>query len=332
MANAAPTPTQTRHVSRPIPTGLVPVAVLVAAAAGLLALLPSVAQAVWEVPHLFLLGAVISFGVFTQSQRNNDADGSGNGNGNAASAKDSPLAWNARYHPDDEPLVVVEDHAVPRGDDDDDGLEGARERPLSLPVRRLKLKPAAASRSQGSETGSGGDASDGFGEETDSCASSSGFWAGARAVPSPPSVLDAQQCEERPFFVQHSASKSRGCSAATPAPGAPTVSRGFVQWCHPSVPGDKQPLSDDGEVTDWDEDADGSSDEMTAAVSSERSVPGDVASCASDCNDGDGDDTSVDEELLKLAAKAEPDREEEVDRKADEFIAKFREQIRLQKH
>jgi hypothetical protein len=40
----------------------------------------------------------------------------------------------------------------------------------------------------------------------------------------------------------------------------------------------------------------------------------------------------VDEELLKLAAKAEPDREEEVDRKADEFIAKFREQIRLQKH
>jgi hypothetical protein len=342
MANAAPTPTQTRHVSRPIPTGLVPVAVLVAAAAGLLALLPSLAQAVWEVPHLFLLGAVISFGVFTQSQRNNDADGSGNGNGNAASAKDSPLAWNARYHPDDEPLVVVEDHAVPRGDDDDDGLEGARERPLSLPVRRLKLKPAAASRSQGSETGSGGDASDGFGEETDSCASSSGFWAGARAVPSPPSVLDAQlglsprslqpESEERPFFVQHSASKSRGCSAATPAPGAPTVSRGFVQWCHPSVPGDKQPLSDDGEVTDWDEDADGSSDEMTAAVSSERSVPGDVASCASDCNDGDGDDTSVDEELLKLAAKAEPDREEEVDRKADEFIAKFREQIRLQRH
>lgn len=327
MANAAPTPTQTSHVSRPIPTGLVPVAVLVAAAAGLLALLPSVAQAVWEVPHLFLLGAVISFGVFTQSQRNNGADGSGNGN--AASAKDSPLAWNARYHPDDDPLVVVEDHAVPRGDDDD-GLEGARERPLSLPVRRLKLKPAAASRSQESETG--GDASDGFGEETDSCASSSGFWAGARAVPSPPSVLDAQQCEERPFFVQHSASKSRGCSAATPAPGAPTVSRGFVQWCHPSVPGDKQPLSDDGEVTDWDEDADGSSDEMTAAVSSEKSVPGDVASCASDCNDGDGDDTSVDEELLKLAAKAEPDREEEVDRKADEFIAKFREQIRLQRH
>ncbi|XP_066319085.1 uncharacterized protein [Miscanthus floridulus] len=333
MASVAPSPTQTSHVSRPtIPTGLVPVAVLLAAAVGLLALLPSLAQAVWEVPHLFLLGAVISFGVFTQ--RNNDA-GDGSSNNNAASAKDSSLAWNARYHPDDPLVVIADHHAVPS--DDDDGLEGARERPLSLPVRRLK--PAAAA--QESETV--GDAScDGLGEETDSCASSSGFWAGARAVPSPPSVLDAdldfspcsQPQSERPFFVQHSANKSRGASnAATETP--PTVPRGFVQGYqyHPSVPGD-QPLSDDGEVTDWDEDAADGSDEMTPVSSSETSVRGDFAACASDHNDGDGDgdDTSVDEELLKLAAKAGPDGEEEVDRKADEFIAKFREQIRLQRH
>lgn len=331
MASVAPSPTETSHVSRPpIPTGLVPVAVLLAAAVGLLALLPSLAQAVWEVPHLFLLGAVISFGVFTQ--RNNVAADDGSGN-NAAGAKDSSLAWNARYHPDDPLVVIADHHALPSDDDDgdEDGLEGARERPLSLPVRRLKPAPAA----QESETG--GDASDGFGEETDSCASSSGFWAGARAVPSPPSVLDAdldfspcsQPQSERPFFVQHSANKSRGASnAATETP--PTVPGGFVQGHHPSVPGD-QPLSDDGEVTDWDEDAaDDGSDDMTP-VSSQRSVRGDdFAACASDHNDGD--DTSVDEELLKLAAKAGPDGEEEVDRKADEFIAKFREQIRLQRH
>ncbi|CAD6243154.1 unnamed protein product [Miscanthus lutarioriparius] len=326
MASVAPSPTQTSHVSRPpIPTGLVPVAVLLAAAVGLLALLPSLAQAVWEVPNLFLLGAVISFGVFTQ--RNNDA-ADGSGNNNAASTKDSSLAWNARHHPDDPLVVIADHHAVPSDDDDDDdGLEGARERPLSLPVRRLK--PAARE----SETGC--DVSDGFGEETDSCASSSGFWAGARAAPSPPSVLDAdldfspcsQPQSERPFFVQHSANKSRGSNAATETP--PTVPRVFVQGYHPSAPGD-QLLSDDGEVTDdWDEDAADGSDEMTP-VSSERSVSGDFAACASDHNDGD--DTSVDEELLKLAAKAEPDGEEEVDRKADEFIAKFREQIRHQRH
>ncbi|KAG0534858.1 hypothetical protein BDA96_04G315900 [Sorghum bicolor] len=343
--SVAPSPTQaSSNVSRPtIPTGLVPVAVLLAAAAVLLALLPSLAQAVWEVPHLFLLGAVISFGVFTQ--RNNDADG----NGNAAGAKRSSLAWNARYHPDDPLVVIADHHAVPSDEDDDGGLEGARrERPLSLPVRRLKPASASAAAAQESETG--GDAScGGFGEETDSCASSSGFWAGARAVPSPPSVLDADldfsPCSqppqsERPFFVQHSANRSRGSNAATPTPTptpASTVPRGFVQGYqyHPSAPGD-QPLSDDGEVTDWDDEdaADGSDIEMTP-VSSERSVRGDdFAACDDDHNDGDGDgdDTSVDEELLKLAAKAEPDGEEEVDRKADEFIAKFREQIRLQRH
>ncbi|RCV07607.1 hypothetical protein SETIT_1G258400v2 [Setaria italica] len=305
---AAPAPTQqTSHVSRAIPLGLVPVAVLLAAAVGLLALLPSLAQAVWEVPQLFLLGLVISYGVF--AQRNADADGN--------AAKERSLAWNSRYHPDG-PLVVVADHAAAPSDDDEDGQHGARERPLSLPVRRLKSAAA-----QESETG--GDAGDAFGEETDSCASSSGFWAGARAVPSPPSVLDAdlglspcsQPESSRPFFV-HGANKSHGFDAATLS----TMSR---------VPHD-QPWSDDGEGTDWEEDAEGS-DEMT--TSSERSVRGDLAAaaCVYDHSEGDGDgDTSVDEELLELAAKAEPDGEEEVDRKADEFIAKFREQIRLQRH
>ncbi|PAN07405.1 hypothetical protein PAHAL_1G333100 [Panicum hallii] len=318
MAGATPSPTQTSHVSgraMAIPAGLVPAAVLLAAAVGLLALLPSLAQAVWEVPHLALLGLVISYGVFTQ--RNADAGGDG------SAAKEGSLAWNARYHPDG-PLVVVADHAAPSGGGGG-GQRGARERPLSLPVRRLKTAPSSAKQSE-----TDGDAGDAFGEETDSCASSSGFWAGARAVPSPPSVLDADMglspCSQpqspRPFFI-HSANTSHGLNAATPS----TMSRGFAPGYRPSVPHD-QPCSDDGEGSDWDdEDADGS-DEMT--VSSERSVRGDfAAACANDHSEGD---TSVDEELLELAAKAGPDGEEEVDRKADEFIAKFREQIRLQRH
>ncbi|XP_062222563.1 uncharacterized protein LOC133921623 [Phragmites australis] len=310
MAGATPIPAQTSHVSaraRPIPPGLVPVAVLLAAAIGLLALLPSLAQAVWEVPHLFLLGLVISYGVFVHKSA--DADGNDNG------AKEGSLAWNSRYHPEDA-LVVVTDHAAPS----DDCQERARERPLSLPVRRLR--PAA----QESETGN---ASDGIGEETDSSASSSGFWAGARAAPSPPSVLDADlglspssEPQSPPFFV-HSTNKSRRSNAATPS----TMSRG-LQCYHHSMPGD-QPLSDDGEVTDWDEEADGS-DEMT--VPSERSFRGDFSICANDGNDHSDGDSSADEELLKLATKAAAaEGEDEVDKKADEFIAKFREQIRLQK-
>jgi len=48
------------------------------------------------------------------------------------------------------------------------------------------------------------------------------------------------------------------------------------------------------------------------------------------------DSSSCDEELFELATKPglegeEEDVEDEVDRKADEFIAKFREQIRMQR-
>ncbi|KAL5215247.1 hypothetical protein ABZP36_004399 [Zizania latifolia] len=43
------------------------------------------------------------------------------------------------------------------------------------------------------------------------------------------------------------------------------------------------------------------------------------------------DDSSCDEELFELATRPAPEEEDEVDRKADEFIAKFREQIRMQR-
>ncbi|KAG8071687.1 hypothetical protein GUJ93_ZPchr0006g42987 [Zizania palustris] len=306
-AAASPSPTTQAHAGhvvarhQQIPSALVPVAVLLAVAVGALSLVPSVAQAVWEVPHLVLLGLVVSYGVFAQKKSGGDGDGGG--------AKDGDGAWNSRYLPDD-PLVVVANHEA--CDDDDDG--GESERPLSLPVRRLK-PPALESEA--------GDASDdGIGGETDSSASTAGFWAGASAGHSPPSVLDAV--------------RSRKSIAAT-APYS-IKSTGFPSYGSP-VPRDQSFIDDDGEVTDWDDDEADGPDEM-AASSQMSSYNGDFTACGNHDNDddyyNDGDDgndgdMSVDEELFELAAQAATEEEDEVDRKADEFIAKFREQIRLQK-
>lgn len=300
--SAAQAPAQTGR-TRPIPAALVPAAVLLAVVVAVLSLLPSVAQAVWELPHLFLLGLVISYGVFAQ-QKNGAAAGAGDDD----ASKDGARAWNSRYHPDDPLVVVAPDHAA--GDDGDDGAGG---RPFSLPVRRLKTVVEES-------TEAGGASGESVGEETDSSESTAGFWAGAPAAPSPPSVLDDFD--------------SRKFNAATPPS---TVSKGFPGYDTAS-PRDQSSCNeeeeemeeeDDEEGTDWDEDAD-VSDEMTAA-SSERSFPGDFVACRNRRYDGSGDGESVDEELLELATRPGPEGADEVDRKADEFIAKFREQIRLQR-
>ncbi|KAL5208742.1 hypothetical protein ABZP36_033177 [Zizania latifolia] len=300
-AAASPTTTQAHAVAKQqqIPFALVPVAVLLTIAVGGLSLLPSVAQAVWEVPHLVLLGLVISYGVFAQKSSGGDGGGGG-------SKDDGDRAWYSRYLPDD-PLVVVADHAA--CDD------GASERPLSLPVRRLKPLPAPELESEASDANV---SDDGIGGETDSSASTAGFrWAGASAGHSPPSVLDAV--------------RSRKSIAAT-APYS-IKSTGFPCYC-PPVSRD-QSFIDDGEVTDWDDDEADAPDEM--AASSDRLYQRDFIPCGNHGNgrDNNGDDNdrdmSVDEELLELAAKVGTEEEDEVDRKADEFIAKFREQIRLQR-
>uniref|UniRef100_A0ACD5ZLF0 Uncharacterized protein n=1 Tax=Avena sativa TaxID=4498 RepID=A0ACD5ZLF0_AVESA len=294
-AAAAPAaPTQTSPTKPAIPAGLVPAAVVLAVVVAALSLLPSVAQAAWEVPHLLLLGLVISYGVFAQHKNNGDA-----------AKDDGARAWSSQYHPDDPLVVVAPDHAA--GDD------GASVRPFSLPVRRLK--PVVE------ESEAGGASDGGIGEETDSSASTAGFWAGAPpdcAAPSPPSVLDAFD-------------SSREFTAAATPPS--TVTKGFLGYDSPSPPDQSSCNEDDEEEeegTDWDEDADGS-DDMTAP-SSEMSFPGDFVACRNRRYDGaDGDGESVDEELIELATQAAPAGVDEVDRKADEFIAKFREQIRLQR-
>jgi hypothetical protein len=99
---------------------------LLATAVGLaVSLLPSLAQAVCEAPHLFVLGLVISYGVFSQLNDSNVVDATGHSGDDNAAKDGGALAWNARYRPD-EPLVVVADHAA-----SDSAREGAMERPLS---------------------------------------------------------------------------------------------------------------------------------------------------------------------------------------------------------
>uniref|UniRef100_A0A0E0K348 Uncharacterized protein n=1 Tax=Oryza punctata TaxID=4537 RepID=A0A0E0K348_ORYPU len=279
--------------SKQFSSALVPVAALLAVAVGAVSLLPSLAQAVWEVPHLFLLGLVVSYGVFAQKISTGGSGGD-----------DGARAWNSRYLSDD-PLVVVADNA--ESDDDDGGRSG---RPLSLPVRKLKPPPPPSMPGLESEAGDASD--DGIGAETDSSASTAGFWG---AGPSPPSVLDTV-CRSR-----------KPTATATAAPSA--MSKGFPGYGSPA-PRD-QSFSDDGEVTDWDDEEEEEEEEADMqdemAASPQRSYDHD------DYNgDGnDGHDMAVDEELSELTAEAAAGVEDEVDRKADEFIAKFREQIRLQR-
>uniref|UniRef100_A0ACD5Z1Z3 Uncharacterized protein n=1 Tax=Avena sativa TaxID=4498 RepID=A0ACD5Z1Z3_AVESA len=298
-AAAAPAPTQTSRTKPIIPAGLVPAAVVLAVVVAVLSLLPSVAQAAWEVPHLLLLGLVISYGVFAQHKNNGDA----------AKDDDGDRAWSSRYHPDDPLVVVAPEHAS-----GDDGEDGASVRPFSLPVRRLK--PVVE------ESEAGGASDGGIGEETDSSAFTEGFWAGAPpTAPSLPSVLDDFD--------------SRKFTAATPPSTA--VSKEFPGYDSPSPrdqssceDGEEEEEEEEEDGTDWDEDANGS-DDMTAP-SSEMSFPGDFVACRNRrYNGADGDGESVDEELIELATQTGPAGVDEVDRKADEFIAKFREQIRLQR-
>lgn len=275
--------------SKQFSSALVPVAVLLAVAVGAVSLLPSLAQAVWEVPHLFLLGLVVSYGVFAQKISTGGSGGGGGGGG----GDDGARAWNSRYLSDD-PLVVVADNAA--SDDDDGG--GASGRPLSLPVRRLKPPPPAPTM-PGIESEAGDASDDGIGAETDSSASTAGFWGTA---PSPPSVLDAVCRSRKP--------------AATATAAAPSaMSKGFPSYISPA-PRCDQSFSDDGEVTDWDDD-----DDEKADVQDEMAASPQRSYVDHDDYNGDGD------ELSELAAEVE----DEVDRKADEFIAKFREQIRLQR-
>ncbi|PUZ48305.1 hypothetical protein GQ55_7G235200 [Panicum hallii var. hallii] len=195
------------------PSNLAAKAALFALVVALLPLLPtSQAPRIWELPHLLLLGIIISYGVFGQKNadaevvaaadtkpvddgasveayvsqmmqgsplvfEHNDRDRDGDDGGGAS--KVGVQAWSSQYIPDD-PLVIVADT--------NDGEGKLGEKPLLLPMR--KLKPAAEDSAALTD-----DISDGIEdeeEEEEILAPKAGYdGVSERAIPSPSSVLDA---------------------------------------------------------------------------------------------------------------------------------------------
>ncbi|XP_066347017.1 uncharacterized protein [Miscanthus floridulus] len=165
------------------PSNLAAKAALFALVVALLPLLPSgqaEAPRIWELPHLLLLGIIISYGVF--GQKNADAevaaaadaklpvvvddevaaveayvsqmmqgslvfeeqDGGGDDDGASKGGGGVQQAWSSQYLPDD-PLVVVVDTSGSGTNSGNTVITDTGEKPLLLPVR--KLKPAAAEES-----------------------------------------------------------------------------------------------------------------------------------------------------------------------------------------
>ncbi|EAZ31541.1 uncharacterized protein [Oryza sativa Japonica Group] len=376
------------------PTNLAAKAVLFAVVVALLPLLPtSQAPRIWELPHILLLGLIISYGVF--GQRNADSEvaavaatktvddesvesyvtqmmhgplvfeeNDGGGEADAA-GKEGVQAWSSQYFPDD-PLVVVAD----AGAGSNTGKGDEREKPLLLPVR--KLKPATEESATLTESFSDGaieEEEEEEEEETEFLLRKARY-GGVRehAIPSPSSVLDADltlsPCSPPllpppppppppPPFLDHDRpalrkAKARSfndygrvglqTAAGCGGGGHNFRSKSAIQASRSTFPtspfddhdleekvaaSDISSFSSDDVVTDDGEDGDNHKE-----IYNYEEEEGDVDRL-------DDDDGSCDEELFELATRLAPEEEEvvedEVDRKADEFIAKFREQIRMQR-
>ncbi|KAK3144069.1 hypothetical protein QOZ80_4AG0308420 [Eleusine coracana subsp. coracana] len=390
------------------PSNLAAKAALFAVVVALLPLLPSSqAPRIWDLPHLLLLGIIISYGVFGQKnadgaevvaakadepsveayvsemmqgsfafEQNDDHDRDGDDGG--------VQAWSSQYLPPEDPLVVV------AGGGNNGDSKG--EKPLHLPVRKLKPAPA----DEVPATTLAGDVISGDDIEEEEEESRGDEFVGPkagyddvvrdRAIPSPSSVLDADLTlsspssppllpppPPRPFlgsglhkakarsfnefgvhdrsgFLLQSAGNDRQQFRSRSAVRAPTRRRrrnAFAGYDDPAASlgygaadgdgdgdgdGDDVELDEMGAAGDASEDSSFSSDDdmLTDNNDEEENSYGEEEE---DEEDGD----SCDEELFELATRPGPGADEleevgdEVDRKAEEFIAKFRDQIRMQR-
>ncbi|KAG8065609.1 hypothetical protein GUJ93_ZPchr0004g39494 [Zizania palustris] len=368
------------------PSNFTAKAVLFAAVVALLPILPtSQTPRIWELLHILLLGLVISYGVF--GQRNADAEVAAvaakpvddesvesyvsqimqgsldfEENDGGDGTKQGVQAWSSQYFPD-EPLVVVADAGSNNGKGD------ATEKPLLLPVR--KLKPATEESATLTE-----DFSDGaIEEEDDSFLASKAGYGGVRehVIPSPSSVLDADLIlspstppplrpppppPPPPFLGRCHAfrnakarsfhdygARNLGMSGRVSLhSGADNKFRSksviqsttstFASYEDPALPFDDHVSVDELEKMVAASDSSFSSD--TGTDDGDDDIDKEVHNYEEEeneveRNEDDDDDSSCDEELFELAMRPAPEEEDEVDRKADEFIAKFREQIRMQR-
>ncbi|CAD6260085.1 unnamed protein product [Miscanthus lutarioriparius] len=356
------------------PSNLAAKAALFALVVALLPLLPSgqaEAPRIWELPHLLLLGIIISYGVF--GQKNADAevaaaanaklpvvvddeaaaveayvsqmmqgslvfeehDGGGDDDGASKGGGGVQQAWTSQYLPDD-PLVVVADTSGSGTNSGNTVITDTGEKPLLLP----HAIPSPSSVLDADLTLS---------------PSSPPLLPPPPPPPPPPflgrgrrsSLLKAKARSFNEFGAlssDRSPNASLGSHSHSGAGSKQFRSRSAVQATRSAFGRRYDPVVPIDDETD-DETL---GDEMDAASDSSFSSDlddDDAIKEENSCEDNgvdedDGDDNSCDEELFELAMRPGPEGEteteveeveDEVDRKADEFIAKFREQIRMQR-
>ncbi|XP_051218527.1 uncharacterized protein [Lolium perenne] len=356
------------------PSNLAAKAALFAVVVALLQLLPmGQTPRMWELPHILLLGLVISYGVFGQRNADDEVavpvaaaskvvdddesvesyvskilqgplvfEGSVGQDSNGGGKDGGVQAWSSQYYADD-PLVVVAN----AGD--------ASEKPLLLPVR--KLKPAAEEPATGNLSDDGADEEEtefvpkegiGYGGAPEYATSSPSSVLDARMTlspcsppaPPPPSVLLGSgrrlaKAKARSFNEYRVGDlKMSGRAGLRSGGGNRFRSNSAIQASSRSTFAAYDPVvQSDNQV-----DADDELDDMAAASDSSFSSDDMVRDGGDDEDNSELEEleqeSSCDEELFELAARPQPEaaaEEDEVDKKADEFIAKFREQIRMQR-
>jgi hypothetical protein len=390
MAEAASAPAQTKLTASDVSARLQQVLALLfpsslAAKAALfavaVALLPSSqAPRLWELPHLLLLGIIISYGVF--GQKNADAEvaavaakdeepsveafvsemmqgpfafeQSDRDDGDGGVNEDGVQAWSSQYLPDD-PLVVVADNVSNDG------------KGIHLPVRELKPATKEGDMSDGKgihlpmrelkPATKEGDMSDGIIEEEEYgefLVPKAGYDVRERAIPSPSSVLDAdltlspsspplfpppppppflgkrrrlQKARARSFNELGVGSRSMSGRRLSLLQSAGNEQQFRSRSASRSAFAGYDPVASIGHEA-------AELDEVVAGATSDSSFSSDTLTGHDKEEDSYGEEEeeedSCDEELFELATRPSLEADE-VDRKAEEFIAKFRDQIRMQR-
>ncbi|KAK3141880.1 hypothetical protein QOZ80_4BG0339400 [Eleusine coracana subsp. coracana] len=374
------------------PSNLAAKAALFAVVVALLPLLPSSqAPRLWDLPHLLLLGIIISYGVFGQKnadgaevvaakpeepsveayvsemmqgsfafEQNDDRD-----RGEEDDGGGDVQAWSSQYFPPEDPLVVV-------------AGGGKGEKPLHLPVR--KLKPAADEVPATTLIGDGIiEEEESRGDEFVVAPKKAGYddvVVRDRAIPSPSSVLDAdltlsspssppllppppppppqflgrlQKAKARSFnefgvrdrsgcLLQSAGNDKQQQFRSRSSVRATTRRRNvFAGYDDPAASLGYEEAAD-GDDVELDEMGDASEDSSFSSDDDDVLTDNDIEENSyGEEGDEEEDGDSCDEELFELATRPGPEADEleevgdEVDRKAEEFIAKFRDQIRMQR-
>ncbi|OAY83215.1 hypothetical protein ACMD2_15776, partial [Ananas comosus] len=287
----------------------------------------------WELLHLLLVGIAISYGLFSRRNADADKDRAAAGKHDAAQSYVPQIlrgpsavfgddddgvdgdddrgdagvrAWSSQYYPNDPVVVVAKDSGSAGGGR---GRGRGGDEPLLLPVRSLKsrAREADSGRNRFSRTP----------DEDAAVLSSPIPWRSheLKDVSAKP-LMKPQSSINIPSSIAKSVRTVRPKEAqATQAADGPEI----------PVPVPMYRRKEDSEFVDKAVIESDDSDSRDSDSSDERETDDDDIIAESS-----GKEDEAPNCVAEAKAEAEPD-DNEVDKKADEFIAKFREQIRLQR-